>query len=91
MDKEEPEGDKHTARPPDTKEQLKALVRRQRDRIAKVVPPGFRWLAGVFLILGGVLGFLPIVGFWMIPLGLAVAALDLAPLRRWLKARSGSR
>ncbi|MDJ0994821.1 MAG: hypothetical protein QNI90_14690 [Dinoroseobacter sp.] len=77
--------------PPDRTAQLKDLVQRWRDRVAKVVPPGFRWLAGLLLILGGVLGFLPVLGFWMIPLGLAVAALDVAPLRRWWRARRRSR
>lgn len=42
---------------------------------------------GLLLILGGLLGFLPVLGFWMIPLGLAVAALDVVPLWRWLRGR----
>ena len=28
-------------------------------------------------MVGGVFGFLPIVGFWMLPLGLAFIALDI--------------
>jgi hypothetical protein len=32
---------------------------------------------GVLLIIGGILGFLPILGFWMLPLGLAVLAIDV--------------
>jgi hypothetical protein len=35
------------------------------------------------LIGGGVLGFLPILGFWMIPLGLLVLSFDLPQVRRW--------
>jgi hypothetical protein len=38
---------------------------------------------GLVLVVGGVLGFLPILGFWMIPLGLAVLAIDFPPARRW--------
>ncbi|MDQ2805153.1 MAG: hypothetical protein M3Y41_21680 [Pseudomonadota bacterium] len=34
------------------------------------------------LIGGGVLGFLPILGFWMVPLGLLLLAKDLPVLRR---------
>jgi hypothetical protein len=41
---------------------------------------------GVLLIGGGVFGFLPILGFWMIPLGAALIALDIPPLRRRLLA-----
>ena len=41
------------------------------------LPPGLRFLIGLLLVVGGAFGFLPILGFWMIPLGLAVAALDV--------------
>ena len=37
---------------------------------------------GIALCLGGLLGFLPILGFWMVPLGLMVLSIDLAPVRR---------
>ncbi len=38
---------------------------------------------GIALLLGGLFGFLPILGFWMIPLGLAVLAVDIPVIRRW--------
>ena len=41
-----------------------------------------RMLIGVVLILGGFLGFLPVLGFWMIPLGLMVLSIDLPIVRR---------
>ncbi|HJL65496.1 MAG: hypothetical protein QF586_03250 [Arenicellales bacterium] len=34
------------------------------------------------LILGGILGFLPVLGFWMIPLGLILLAVDFPWARR---------
>ena len=34
---------------------------------------------------GGVFGFLPILGFWMFPLGLALIALDLPPTRKTIE------
>ena len=37
---------------------------------------------GVLLILLGFLGFLPVLGFWMIPLGLLVLSHDFAVVRR---------
>ena len=44
----------------------------------------------VGLIVGGIFGFLPILGFWMLPLGLALLAIDLpflqGPLARLLAA-----
>jgi hypothetical protein len=35
----------------------------------------------VLLIGGGIVGFLPLLGFWMIPLGLALIAQDIPFLR----------
>lgn len=35
-----------------------------------------RALLGAFLVICGLLGFLPVLGFWMIPLGLMVLAVD---------------
>lgn len=56
------------------------LARRLRRRL-----PGWRPARlglGLALVAGGMLGFLPILGFWMIPLGLSVLAVDSPPLRR---------
>ena len=41
-----------------------------------------RLLVGGSLILGGTLGFLPVLGFWMVPLGLLVLSHDLPYVRR---------
>jgi len=38
---------------------------------------------GILLVGGGVLGFLPVLGFWMVPLGLVVLSVDLPMVRRW--------
>jgi len=59
-------------------------------RYAMKLPPGVRSLAGLVLIVAGVLGIvLPILGFWMAPLGLMFIALDVPPWRRrverWLR------
>lgn len=70
---------------------LRGRIRHMRRRVQvwarRNLPPGVRLLAGLLLILGGIFGFLPVVGFWMLPLGLAVAALDAVPLWRWLTGR----
>ncbi len=42
-----------------------------------------RIAVGVILIIGGVLGFLPVVGFWMIPLGFLVLSQEFHLVRRW--------
>ena len=47
-----------------------------------------RMALGGGLIVGGVLGFLPVVGFWMIPLGLLVLSHDLPMVRRWRRRLS---
>ncbi|MGD9915458.1 MAG: PGPGW domain-containing protein [Rhizobiaceae bacterium] len=46
-----------------------------RSRLLRVV-------IGILLVIGGLLGFLPILGFWMIPLGLLVLSSDFAFIRR---------
>ena len=42
-----------------------------------------RTALGGGLVAGGTLGFLPILGFWMIPAGLVVLAVDSARVRRF--------
>lgn len=51
------------------------------------MPPGVRSLIGVLFCIGGVFGFLPVLGFWMFPLGLAFIALDVPGLRTRLDRR----
>ena len=53
-----------------------------RSAVRSLRRPSGRWLripAGVLLTFGGVLGFL--VGFWMLPIGLALIADDVQLLR----------
>ena len=42
-----------------------------------------RWPLGLALIVGGAFGFLPILGFWMIPLGIVICFSHLPAVRRW--------
>jgi purine-cytosine permease-like protein len=42
-----------------------------------------RILLGVALVIGGLLGFLPVLGFWMVPLGVIVLSADLPAVRRF--------
>ena len=64
------------------------FVARMLVRVRRRVPPGLRLPLGLLLMVGGVFGILPVLGFWMLPLGVAVAALDVkwlieAARRRW--------
>ena len=45
--------------------------------------PILRMLLGIMLICGGFLGFLPVLGFWMLPLGLLVLSIDFPMVRRF--------
>ncbi|KZY32044.1 hypothetical protein A3731_22770 [Roseovarius sp. HI0049] len=71
---------------------VRGRTRRARRRVqvwaSRRLPPGGRLLAGVLLMIGGVFGFLPVLGFWMLPLGVAIAALDVVPLWRRLRGIS---
>lgn len=47
--------------------------------------PASRWVripVAILFIGGGLLGFLPVLGFWMVPLGLLLLAQDLPFLRK---------
>lgn len=47
--------------------------------------PSARWIripAGLLLILGGIFSILPVLGLWMLPLGLLLLAQDVPFLRR---------
>ena len=87
------------------------VIDRQFRRMERRLPRGFarrlRWIRGPrgrrtripaasLLMAGGVLGFLPILGFWMLPLGILLLALDvpflrppIARLARWAERRLG--
>ena len=38
---------------------------------------------GVLCVIGGFLWFLPVLGLWMLPLGLLILSVDLPPVRRF--------
>ncbi len=47
--------------------------------------PQGRWariIIAILLILGGLLWFLPVVGFWMLPLGLLILSMEFHWVRR---------
>lgn len=69
------------------KEPLKTRLRDGLKKIRARVPRGLRFLLGLLLIAGGIFGFLPVLGFWMIPLGVMVAAFDVRLLLRWWRKR----
>ena len=68
-------------------QRLDRLIDRLPDRLRATVHwlrrPGaaaIRIPAGVLLTCSGVFGFLPVLGFWMFPLGLVLLADDVPPL-----------
>lgn len=65
-------------------------------RRLRTAPTMVRILIGLLLIVGGIFGILPILGFWMIPLGIAVLLSDVRAVRRatsrlrlWWRKRRG--
>lgn len=42
-----------------------------------------RILIGIGMVALGLLGFLPVLGFWMVPLGLVVLSIDVPLVRRF--------
>lgn len=62
-----------------TRKTVKVLNR----RIPVPASRGGRIALGSALVAGGAVGFLPVVGFWMLPLGFLVLAQDIPRVRRW--------
>ncbi|HEY6458321.1 MAG TPA: hypothetical protein VIY90_23835 [Steroidobacteraceae bacterium] len=61
------------------------LPRPARSALAWVLRPEAKWLRvplALLLIFGGFLGFLPILGFWMLPLGVLLLAEDFPLVRK---------
>ncbi|WP_182085058.1 hypothetical protein [Aureimonas sp. ME7] len=42
-----------------------------------------RIAVGIAFIIGGIFSFLPVLGLWMLPLGLVVLSIDMPFVRRW--------
>ena len=64
---------------------LDALPEPVRRGYQKLTRPEWRWVRlplGVLCIAGGFLAFLPVLGVWMIPLGLLLLSEDVPFLRR---------
>jgi hypothetical protein len=39
---------------------------------------------GILFVIGGIFSFLPVLGVWMLPLGILLIAVDVPPVRRWV-------
>ncbi len=61
------------------------LPHRLQEPVRWLLQPGARWVrlpAGLLLMAGGVFAILPVLGLWMLPLGLVLLSEDIPPLRR---------
>lgn len=70
-----------------TSRRARAWLRYMRSCLRRNIPPGLRTVLGLFCLALGLVGFLPIVGFWMIPLGVGLIWLDIAALLNRTKRR----
>ncbi len=64
---------------------IRRLPERLQDFVRRLRQPSTRWMripAGVLLIVGGIFSILPILGLWMLPLGVVLLAEDVPLLRR---------
>lgn len=89
-------------------EKLDAIVKKYADKMPRPVRRFILWVrkpylrrlrlvAGILFVICGFIGFLPILGFWMMPLGLIILAQDSEWLQRrtlnavtWLESKLGS-
>ena len=64
---------------------LNALPHPARRSYTWLIRREARWLRlplGLALIAGGILGFLPVLGVWMVPVGALLLGEDIPPVRR---------
>ena len=73
----------------DLKERLRPYWQGMRRRVLRAlvtirarVPYGLRSVLGVLLCIGGVFAILPVLGLWMLPLGILVIGLDVSEYRQ---------
>lgn len=73
----------------DLDRQMERLKRRLPGAAARPLrwlrQPSARWArlpAAALLVLGGLVGFLPVLGFWMVPVGLLLLSQDVPALRK---------
>jgi hypothetical protein len=59
-----------------------ATVRLGKKKFHLPGSPLIRQTMGFGLVVGGVFGFLPVLGFWMVPLGVVILSVDNAPVRK---------
>jgi hypothetical protein len=75
----------HEPHDPRLRRLLDALPHPARRSYIWLIRPEGRWLRrplSVALICGGILGFLPVLGFWMVPVGALLLGEDVPPVRR---------
>lgn len=63
-------------------------IRTFREKISRWPKP-VRIIVGILFVLFGLVGFLPVLGFWMVPVGLAILAIDI-PIAKKLVHRATS-
>lgn len=64
-----------------------SLPKRMATVVAWLIRPEMIWLRlplGLLLMVGGVFSILPLLGAWMLPLGIMLLAIDVPPIRRWV-------
>ncbi len=64
---------------------LNALPHPARRSYAWLIRPEAKWVRlplGFALIAGGAMGFLPVLGVWMLPVGALLVGEDIPPVRR---------
>jgi hypothetical protein len=74
-----------TGRDPRLERLLNALPGPARRSYAWLIRPEAKWMRlplGLALIAGGAMGFLPVLGFWMLPIGALLIGEDIPPVRR---------
>ena len=72
-------------RDPRLRRLLRTLPRPVRRSYTWLIRPEAKWVRlplSLALIVGGIFGFLPVLGLWMLPIGVLLLGKDIPPVRR---------
>ncbi|HLA74548.1 MAG TPA: PGPGW domain-containing protein [Gammaproteobacteria bacterium] len=58
------------------------MLKRSFHRLKTHPSKGVRTGAGLLLVMGGIMGWLPVLGFWMLPFGIILLSVDFHWARR---------
>jgi hypothetical protein len=62
---------------------VRAKIKSIKEKVMHLPRP-VRIVVGILFVMFGLVGFLPILGFWMVPVGLGILAIDIPIVKKFV-------